>query len=996
MDGGELSEGRFESDVQRLHNRLLSWLNEPREVGQESAEGGRERPFTGPMLLHLGELFYDWAHFRPKDQPLAVLEVNLQSVHGTQAKVVPLDPKAEQEAVRFSTSNATEAVSNKPGSAASAPVTADESPGAESSAADEDEQDAESRQVDILNSFYLRDLERVRQVLRAGEDLPIITAYLQGRPRCDRVDLYQAGLDPIQEALQPSHLTRGRWLNAPTNRMSLMQQFAINQSMRLLQDKGLFSVNGPPGTGKTALLRDLIADILVQRASALAECGRATDAFLPDGIRVTFPGETRESLLAVLRAAIGGHEMVVASTNNAAVQNISEDLPKQKSIDSVFASVEYLQPVAHKVAAEKENGSYTVLEPGETPWGLVAGVLGRKQNRLKFRQRLSFKPCSKNPPEPAKGSEPKFQTIYDWIDRYDGPTFQEAKEAFRANLLEVTGRVERLQRLTELSSEFAGYPNETSFLANETKRVQDAEAAFQKSQQEIQLCKAELDGLQRSLAQAREEERLIDRAGPPLLLRWLPVRQVREYQIRKRENAEEQLRLSRSYKEKQRVLEKRLQPEERTCAQNLSVAQNELAKKRLCLRDSQEQIRALQAEFPEATGLKSVKDLESDQVQIEGLWHDDTLNRLRSDLFARALDLHQSWLAEVGRKGAGFRPNIFGATKLLEGKLPDKPDAVSLLWQSLFMIVPVVSTTFASVSRQFRGLGGGTLGWLFIDEAGQAVPQSAVGALWRARRAVVVGDPLQIEPVFTVPAGLIERLASLRPETGSVCLWPHKSSVQKLADLANQYGATVSINEEQEEWIGSPLRVHRRCVDPMFSIANEIAYRGKMVFGLADRNCKAAHDFGESAWIDLPGKATDGQMVPEQVQFCAELIERAYVEQGQLPEYYIITPFKKIRSALKARLEDAKRWDSLRGAQLPASFQKELRAWCKDRIGTVHTFQGKEAPVVIFVLGADQQSKGSADWVAKKPNLLNVAVTRAKRRLYIVGDYSLYQKLPYF
>lgn len=81
------------------------------------------------------------------------------------------------------------------------------------------------------------------------------------------------------------------------------------------------------------------------------------------------------------------------------------------------------------------------------------------------------------------------------------------------------------------------------------------------------------------------------------------------------------------------------------------------------------------------------------------------------------------------------------------------------LFNSLSVVIPVLSSTFASVGRFLKHAGNMSLGMLIIDESGQAVPQSALGAIYRTRRAVVVGDPLQVEPVVTIPKVLIDILA---------------------------------------------------------------------------------------------------------------------------------------------------------------------------------------------------------------------------------------------
>ena len=73
---------------------------------------------------------------------------------------------------------------------------------------------------------------------------------------------------------------------------------------------------------------------------------------------------------------------------------------------------------------------------------------------------------------------------------------------------------------------------------------------------------------------------------------------------------------------------------------------------------------------------------------------------------------------------------------------------------------------------------------------------------------------------------------------------------------------------------------------------------------------------------------------------------------------------------------------------------KDTKSWIDNNVGTVHTFQGKEAETVIFLLGAPNSNQhGARNWAASSVNLLNVAVSRAKRNFYIVGNQSLWAQV---
>ena len=72
--------------------------------------------------------------------------------------------------------------------------------------------------------------------------------------------------------------------------------------------------------------------------------------------------------------------------------------------------------------------------------------------------------------------------------------------------------------------------------------------------------------------------------------------------------------------------------------------------------------------------------------------------------------------------------------------------------------------------------------------------------------------------------------------------------------------------------------------------------------------------------------------------------------------------------------------------ELLSALRVDSREWANDHIGTFHTVQGREADTVILLLGAPKASQGGGrSWAAGIPNILNVAVSRARQKLYVVA-----------
>ena len=129
-----------------------------------------------------------------------------------------------------------------------------------------------------------------------------------------------------------------------------------------------------------------------------------------------------------------------------------------------------------------------------------------------------------------------------------------------------------------------------------------------------------------------------------------------------------------------------------------------------------------------------------------------------------------------------------------------------------------------------------------------------------------------------------------------------------------------------------------------------------------------------SKWIDVASGAAQGHWIPDEGRQLDRILHTLADLEFGMSQGLVIGPFRDIAREVSSR---PRRYPDLVA-------------------GTVHTAQGKQADVVILVLGSNPDKHGARKWASSKPNLLNVAVSRAKRRLYVIGNHQLWSDQRYF
>lgn len=286
---------------------------------------------------------------------------------------------------------------------------------------------------------------------------------------------------------------------------------------------------------------------------------------------------------------------------------------------------------------------------------------------------------------------------------------------------------------------------------------------------------------------------------------------------------------------------------------------------------------------------------------------------------------------------------------------------------------PVWITTNQSVNNSLP-LQEGLFDLVVIDEAGQCDIPSVLPLLYRAKRAVFIGDPEQFRHITSIKDATEYAIAKSTGIEDVIGDW----SFTRRSAFDRAFSATDC---------AAFLKQHYRCHPDIIEFSNQSFYDGKLVTQTLLSKGGNHLPIQESGliWHHTAGRIVKEKKAtwnPAEVNKAVEVFDK-WAQQGLFTAprltYGIITPFRR------------------QVAELNKAFLK--LPWFKDvedrfTIGTAHSFQGSECDVLIYSpVVSENMERHLVKFASAQSDLVNVTVTRAKSLLYIIGDIYACQKV---
>ncbi|WP_114571704.1 DEAD/DEAH box helicase [Exiguobacterium flavidum] len=274
----------------------------------------------------------------------------------------------------------------------------------------------------------------------------------------------------------------------------------------------------------------------------------------------------------------------------------------------------------------------------------------------------------------------------------------------------------------------------------------------------------------------------------------------------------------------------------------------------------------------------------------------------------------------------------------------------------------LIGATCVGLAKRRIGIDRLQFDLVIVDEAGRALPGEMLLPLVRAKKAILIGDHLQLPP--TLPQALLDKEGLLADEE------------QEIKDELIGRSLFERLYEQVPDHAKNRLGTQYRMPTALGRLISELFYEGDLLSGPSTEQKAARHLPHVMTWLDLgPDKQYRESEKPLRNEYEAEVVLEVLERLDSTDTIGVITPYRAQKRLLNERIG---RSSVLRGARDAGRL----------KVDTIDGFQGEEADIVLYC----------ATRAVKKTNFfsdaarLNVALSRTKRELLVIGSLRYFKR----